>query len=184
MNIPKAHHSLDNIDNDNILYQAIVDVPFSDKLHSTSLGLGIVVLLLADHENNALRRIALSQTEMAEGAIKYSVKPFQEIVIPLDYTENILVKAISTKQSQQTSDWAPMFTPELSAEEARLNQAGAGIACSIIYPLVTPIVVKPLGAMIFSYFEPLGSIGEEHRLFMEAYTETVAMKLVHYNANK
>lgn len=178
MDIPNLHHSLDNIDDDSLLYQAIVDVPFSDKLHSTSLGLGIVVLLLADHEHNALRRIALSRTELAAGAVKYSVKPFNEITIPLDFEKNILTKAISTHIPQQTIDWADLFAPELTADEARFNQAGAGIACSIVYPLIETGKNEALGAMIFSYFEPLASIGEEHRLFMEAYTEAATLKLV------
>lgn len=158
-------------------YQSIVDEPFLDRLQSTTLGLGVVVLLLADHDHNALRRIALSNTEMAAGAVKYSVKPFHEIVIPLDHMENILVKAIHTQKPQYTIDWANMFSPVLSADEARLNQAGAGIACSWTYPLVRPGEEKAFGTMIFSYFEPLSNIGREHREFMKGYAHDVASKL-------
>lgn len=177
MDSDRIHHLLDSAPDDATFHQFIVDAPFQNRLYSTSLGLGVVVLLLADYEKNALRRIALSNTEMAAGAVKYSVKRFHEIVIPLDYTDNILVKAIATKRSQYTIDWATMFNPVLSPEEARLNQAGAGIGCSYAYPLLTSKDARPLGTLIFSYFEPLGAIGRDHRIFMKTYSDAAAEKL-------
>lgn len=170
-------HSLDDPIGSDALFQTIVDTPFSDKLHATELGLGIVVLLLADRANNSLHRIALSDTELASGAVEISAKPFHEIVIPLDYRDNILVKAIETQHYQQTEDWSVMFVPELTPEEARFNQAGAGIACSVVYPLISKNGASALGAMIFSYFEPLDEIKSLHHQFMKAYAETVAHKL-------
>lgn len=158
-------------------YQEIVDAPFQDKLHSTSIALGVVVLLLADYENNALRRIALSNTEMADGAVNFSVKPFHEIVIPLNFESNVLIESLKSKIPQQTEDWAVMFSPELTPEEARFNQAGAGIACSVIYPLLTEASETPLGALIFSYFEPLDHIDEAHHEFMKEYSNSVALKI-------
>lgn len=170
-------HSLDDPIGSDALFQTIVDTPFSDKLHATELGLGIVVLLLADRKTNSLHRIALSNTELASGAVEISAKPFHEIIIPLDYKQNILVKAIDTHQPQQTEDWSVMFAPDLTPEEARFNQAGAGIACSIVYPLLSPDRSQALGAMIFSYFEPLDEIKQPHHTFMKAYADTVAKKL-------
>lgn len=181
MNYSSIKRSLDEVEDTAELFQAIVDTPFGDKLHATTLGLGIVVLLLADYETNSLRRIALSNTEMASGAVKYSVKPFHKIIIPLDYTDNLLVKAIATRLVQQTEDWSVLFNPDLTPEEARFNQAGAGIACSIVYPLHTDIASPPLGAMIYSYFEPLDNIGDPHHRFMTMYSSTVAEKLKSVN---
>lgn len=174
-------HSLDQPDSDESLFRAIVNTPFTDKLGATKLGLGISVLLLADEENATLDRIALSDTEMASGAVAYSAKPFHEIRIPLDYTDNLLIKSFHSKQYQVTEDWAPLFVPELTPEEARFNQAGAGIACSIVYPLLPFDAKRPLGAMIFSYFEPLSSISARHHAFMRTYTDTVAAKLAATN---
>lgn len=71
-----------------------------------------------------------------------------------------------------------MFVPELTAEEARFNQAGAGIACSVIYPLIAFGGNTPFGAMIFSYYEPRSSLAQQHHAFMKAYADTVAAKLV------
>lgn len=177
-------HSLDDTQDTSTLHSAVVNVPFSDKLRATELGLGIVVLLLVNDNNDTLDRIALSDTEMATGAIEISTKPFHEIRIPLDSEENLLVKAVRTHQYQITEDWADMFIPELSPEEARFNQAGAAIACSVMYPLVSFEDSRSFGAMIFSYFEPMASITEKHHSFMKAYADTVAAKLVSSSADR
>lgn len=174
-------HSLDEPQSADALYRAIVNTPFTDKLGATKLGLGICVLLLVNNENGTLDRIALSETEMASGAVAYSAKPFHEIRIPLDYRENLLIKAVDKKEYQVTEDWAPMFVPELTPEEARFNQAGAGIACSVVYPLVPFEAKASLGAMIFSYYEPISSITSRHHRFMKTYTDTVASRLSSLN---
>lgn len=175
-------HSLDEIQDSNELFQRVVDTPFTDKLKATELGLGIVVLLLINHKSATLDRIALSNTEMASGAVAISAKPFHEIRIPLTATENSLIKAITSHKPQFTEDWAPMFVPELTAEEARFNQAGAGIASSAMYPLLSFEGHEAVGAMIFSYFEPLSSLSDTHHAFMRIYAETVAAVLLRSRA--
>lgn len=170
-------HSLDESDSTTSLYSAIVNTPFTDKLRATEYGLGIAVLLLVNEANGTLDRVALSDTQRAKEAVEISAKPFHEILIPLDHEENILIKAVQSMQPQFTEDWAPMFVPALSPEEARFNQAGAGIACSAIYPLITFENQKVIGAMIFSYFEPIPSLTEVHKSFMKLYADTVAAKL-------
>ncbi len=160
----------------NELYKAIVNIPFDNRVQSTNLGLGIVVLLLSNPENKTLDRIALSDTELAAGAVKMSAKPFHEIKIPLDQKSNILIQAIQSQRYTKTTDWATMFTPVLTAQEARFNQAGAGIDCSVVYPLLVQNATdsSAIGAMIYSYFEPLNHISKAHHEFMESYTTIVA----------
>ena len=170
-------HSLDEADTTDSLHSAIVNTPFSDKLRATELGLGIVVLLLCNKDDGTLDRIALSDTERADQAVEISAKPFHEIRIPSDYQKNILIKSIDAKEPRFTQDWAHMFTPVLTDEEARFNQAGAGIACSAIYPLVPFGATDAIGALIFSYFEPLQSLTNVHRDFMKLYADTVVAKL-------
>ncbi len=158
------------------LYKAIVNIPFDNRVQSTNLGLGIVVLLLSNPKNNTLDRIALSDTDLAAGAIKMSAKPFHEIKIPLDQKSNILIQAIQSRHFTKTTDWATMFTPVLTAQEARFNQAGAGIDCSVVYPLLVQGSndSSAIGAMIYSYFEPLSHISKAHHEFMKSYTTIVA----------
>lgn len=165
---------LDNAQNDKELFEAIVNAPFLNKRYTTQLGLGIVVLLLVNKATQTIDRIALSKTEQAEGAQKYSVKPFREIKIPVRYQQNIIARTIETNESHITDDWQYMFVPELTSEEARFNQAGAGIGCSVVYPLPG---ARDGGAMIFSYYEPPESIRSEHRAFMAAYASLVASSL-------
>lgn len=171
-------HSLDEHQTRESIRKAIVNTPFTDKLRATELGLGIVVLLLVNEIRKTLDRVALSDTDRASGAVAISAKPFHEILIPLGYKDNLLITALDTLEPQFTEDWADLFAPELSPQEARFNQAGAGIACSAIYPLVPFASKKAKGALIFSYFEPLSTITDTHEIFMKIYADTAAAKLV------
>ena len=156
------------------LYAKIVNAPFTFKIETTHLALGIIVLLLADKADGLIHRIALSQTEMAAGTVDVSVKRFEDIKIPLNYEQNIIAAAIRTQKPQITADWAYLFAPDLSADEARLNQAGGGIASSIVYPLPE---VGDGGALIFSYYQYLDRIGQTQNSFMERCSAMVADEL-------
>lgn len=159
---------------DKQLFSKIVNLPFADKKTSAILGLGVVVLLLVNKKTGTIDRIALSDTEPAFGAVTYSVKPFKDIKIPLTNRENYLGVAIRTRRPMMTSDWKDMFVPTLTAQEARFNQAGAGIACSVIYPLNN---ARGGGALIFSFYEPLNRIGQDHHTFMKNYSLLAAKAL-------
>jgi hypothetical protein len=148
----------------------IVNAPFHDRLRMTNYGIGIVVFLQTNHKTNTVDRLALSDTDPAKGAVRMSAKEFKEIKIPRDHTENIIVKALDTNKPQYTSDWKYLFTPELSAKDARFNQAGAGIDCSFVYPIIDQ---KNEAALIFSYFEPFREISHEQREFMAGYAKLV-----------
>lgn len=160
--------------NDKQLFDKIVNLPFHDRKTSAILGLGVVVLLLVNKKERTIDRIALSNTEQAHGAVNYSVKPFKDIKIPLDNRDNYIGIAIRTRRPMMTADWQHMFIPALTAQEARFNQAGAGIACSVIYPLIG---ARDGGAMIFSFYEPIGRIGQDHHNFMERYSALVTKAL-------
>lgn len=163
---------------DDELFDLIVNAPFSDRRISTLLGLGIMVLLLVNKKTRTIDRIALSDTSLAKGAVRMSVKPFHDIKIPLNYRGNFIAEAIRSERYQQTSDWQYLFAPDLAPEEARLNQAGAGIACSYVYPLVD---ARAGGALIFSYYLPLDKIEREHHEFMRRYSRIAAKALQNNN---
>lgn len=157
--------------NDKDLFETIVNAPFKNKLHTTTIDLGIIVLLLVNKKTKTIDRIALSKTEHAEWAIKMSPVPFHEIKIPVNNKQNTIAKAIKTGVPQKTTDWKYLFVPALAPEAARFNQAGAGIACSFVYPLIG---VRDGGAMIFSYYQPLDHITKKHTSFMDKYALLVA----------
>jgi hypothetical protein len=160
--------------NDQQLFKAIVNAPFDDKRRAALLGLGIVVLLLVDKQKRTIERVALSDTELAHGTVRMSVKPFKEITIPLGYHGNFIAEAIRSNRYQQTSDWQYLFAPALTAEEARLNQAGGGIGCSFVYPFPE---ARHGGALIFSYYITLDKIGREHHEFMRGYSRLTSKSL-------
>lgn len=154
---------------DKRLYDAIVNAPFQDKLKMTMLDLGIIVLLIVNKKTGVIDRVALSDTEPAKGAVQISEKPFNDIKIPMDYSGNIISRAVKFNRPYETADWRYLFAPALSPESARFNQAGAGIGCSVVYPLKE--ARKNGGAMIFSFYAPLPSIGPRHKSFMEIYSK-------------
>jgi|GEM_PF-771672 len=156
------------------LKSAVVNAPFQSPATSVAIGLGIVVLLVESPDKKTLNRVALSNTEQAHGATKTSVKRFSDIKIPMKDENNILVKALHTGDWQQTSDWTDLFTPALTSEEAKFNQAGAGIGCSIVYPISTK---AGKGALIFSYFIHPSEITKRHHTFMKKYSRMVTKSL-------
>ncbi len=151
------------------LNQRIVDGPFTSKMLATTLDLGIVVFLQVDGAKKTIQRIALSNTEQAKGARSVSAIPFHDIVIPLDDEENIIATAITTGKYTLTEDWQYLFTPALTPDEARRNQAAASIECSIAWPLSS----GDGGALIFSFFQPPEFISDEHLEFIQAYAQLV-----------
>ena len=154
-------------------FKAIVNTPFTDKLVTTQLGLGIVVLLLNNEATGTIDRIALSETFHAEGADNMSAKPFKAIKIPSDFEDNIIAKAVRTKRPQHTTDWKDLFVPGMTATDARFNQAGAGIECSYVYPFN----YNSGGALIFSYFVIPEKIGDSQLRFMKAYASLTGSTL-------
>ncbi len=154
-------------------YQAIVDAPFADPLTATKLDLGITVLLLVNQENKTIDRIALSKTEQAKKTLQMTAKPFHEIRIPVNHPTNIISQAIKEHSPQHTEDWQYLFVPELTPQQARFNQAGAGIECSMVYPLNIP----EGGAFIYSYYQPYGNLTKTHKEFMTAYTNRISWLL-------
>lgn len=163
--------SIQSAKNQNEQNQLIVNTPFDYKLASALLFLGIIVLLEVDDDGTSIKRIALSNTELANNTTKVSVVPFSEIKIPLNNKQNIISKTIRTQKCHDTIDWKFLFEPALTPEQARLNQASGGIAYSAVYPL------KEVGkgaALIFSYFQYPQEIGRAQHDFMEQYSNLVA----------
>jgi hypothetical protein len=156
------------------LYSTIVNAPFSTHLKGQPLGLSIVVFLLVNKKRKTIQRIALSDTEAAKGALEYSVKKFHEIEIPLNDKNNTIVQVVKNSNPETVTDWEFLFTPALTAEEARFNQAGAGIATSVVYPLNN---VSDGGAIIFSYVLPSANITKQYHNFMHKYVELVGKAL-------
>jgi hypothetical protein len=163
-----------DIAEDNELYSSIVNSPFKDKKMAALFHLGVVVFLLVNKQDKTIDRIALSDTYSAKGAVLVSAKPFKEIRIPVNEEKNIISKAIKTGEPQLTHDWKYLFVPELTAQDARFNQASAGIGCSAVYPLIGNF---DGGAIIFSYYQPPEKIGAEHHDFMNTYAKLVSNRL-------
>lgn len=158
---------------DKELFKLIVDAPFTYRVETALMFLGIVVLLLVDKKSGQVDRVALSDTEFAKNTTNVSVVPFKEIKIPLTYRKNIIAEAIVSGKPQDTTDWKYLFAPAMNPAQARINQASAGIAYSAVYPFSA----REGGALIFSYFQYAGQIGDIQKSFMEKYVNIVNKRL-------
>lgn len=159
---------------DSELFNTIVNAPFqTNQMETALLFLGIIVLLLVNKETGQIDRVALSNTELAHNTETVSAIPFIDIKIALNHRSNTIAQAIATGEPQQTTDWKTLFTPALTAEQARINQASGGIAYSAVYPLQA----RDGGALIFSYFQYSQSIGRSQSAFMERYRAIVEQYL-------
>lgn len=170
----KLKEILSNSNNDKELFLNIVDAPYVDKPKTALMSLGLIVLTLVNKKTQMIDRVELSSTDFKDGAFSITPKNFYDIKIPYENKENYIAIAIKTGRPMATTDWKDIFIPDLNPEEARFNQAGAGAACSVIYPLVG---ARNGGALVFSFYEPINKIGKEHHMFMEKYARLVASEL-------
>lgn len=138
------------------------------------LGLGFLSFVLVNRRTRTIDRIAISQTDMAKGALDITVRPFRDLKVPIGYKGNAVAEAIRSGRYQQTNDWDYLLKPSLKPEEARLNQAAAGIASSYVYPLTNS---REAGAVIYQYFITLDKVENVHREFMFRYTKLVSQVL-------
>lgn len=156
------------------LATAIVNEPFTFQYDMVAMGIGIMVFLMVNPKTGIVHRVALSRTHLAEGTLRMSDKKFEDIDIPLTESNNIIAKAINDNEPQVTEDWKYLFMPALSAEQARMNQAGGGIACSFVYPVQFDQGSHTgQAALIFSYYKYLDKVGQLERTFMQGYAETI-----------
>jgi hypothetical protein len=172
MDLDRLHGALAAAETKNV-YATIVNAPFEQRVAAAFLFLGIMVYLRVNPRTNTIDRIALSNTELAKRTTDVSVVPFEEIKIPLGQADNIIAQAIERQHPKDTTDWKFLFDPALTAEQARINQANAGIAYSAVYPLAT----GDGGALIFSYFQYDQGLGQAQRDFMAAYAAMVDERL-------
>lgn len=161
--------TLANYRSESDLNNRIVNSPFYDILLATNIDLGIIVLLKINPETETIDRMALSETELAEKAVKVSSKQFSDIKIPISYHQNLISSVIKSKKYKMTEDWASLFSPALTPNQARLNQTNAGIECSIVHPLSE----GDGGALIFSFYQTQASINSEHIDFVTRYSKIV-----------
>lgn len=159
---------------DEDLYDKIVNGPFQTLIQA-ELGLGTVVLLLDNEKSGYIERVALSSTPSADGAMSASAKPFNDIKIPRDHQQSAHVQALHTKKPVVLSDWHDMFTPALTAEQAKDNQTAAGIATSVVQPFYGAAAQN--GTIIFSLFGDSSELTDSHREFFEWYSSLVSTRL-------
>ena len=149
--------------------QAIADALFQTDI-AIDFEIGAVVLTRLNVADNMIDRVALSRTPPAVGAVRASTKQFESIRIPADAKENALARCIAGGKSEIVTDWYELFTPALSAQEARDNQAGAGVMCSVVNSYAGK---ESSGALIFSLLCGAEEVGSEHLAVFNEFANLV-----------
>lgn len=152
------------------LTKLIVEEPIKQQVPTALMFLAFIVLLVVNHKTGMLDRVSISDTELAQNTFDVTAVPFEDIKIPMDDPNNLYVRAVKTGEPTDTTDWYFTFTPAMTGDQARINQASAGIAYTAIYPLK----FKKGGALSFSYYQYEGHVGREQAVFMKEYTKIVS----------
>jgi signal transduction histidine kinase len=145
------------------------------QLGYLQLGYEVIVLTLLDEKQNHLRRIAISQTEAAAQFLKASPIPFQDIIIPLSATDNLLVKAIVSKQKYVTEQVSDVLYPAINREWVNDFQESLHIKTSIVYPIQAKD--KVLGSLIFSLSKDQKKITPYEWSILESFVGAVGIAL-------
>lgn len=146
-----------------------------NELGELKYGYDAIVLTLLDTQQNQLKRIAISQTEVAAKFLNSTPIPFQEIVIPLSAVNNLAVKSILEGKVQTTSRMSEILCPGLPLEWVDHLQEKLGTKTGLVFPLSAR--EKNLGALIFSLNKGKNKISKEEWTILETYVGTVGIAL-------
>lgn len=138
-------------------------------------GYEVIVLSLLEEEKNALRRIAISNTQSAEKFLEATPIPFKDIIIPLSATQNLSVRAIRERKMFVTNEVADVLLPALSHEWVDGFQKTLGIKTTIVYPIVAKD--KVLGSLIFSLSKEKEKITDEEWSVLDSFVGAVGIAL-------
>jgi signal transduction histidine kinase len=136
-------------------------------------GYEIVVLTLVDQQDQTLKRISVSQTKKAMEALKLLTIPFHQIVIPLSYKSNTLIKVIDSQIPAVSTYWPDILSPAFTEEEALLIQQKLGIQASLIYPIMAKGI--SLGSLIFSMNKPVNAVSSEEKELLRGFSDMVGL---------
>lgn len=154
--------------------QKVVNIILT-QLGYLNFGYQVIVLSLLDSENKWLKRIAISRTESASKFLEASPIPFKDIIIPLDASENILVKAIQERKMFWSTEVADVLYPAIPREWVSNFQKQLGIKTTLAYPVMAKD--KILGAMIFSLNKEKSKIASDEWAILESFVGAVGIAL-------
>jgi len=145
------------------------------ELGYVNYGYEVIVLSLLEQDKKVLRRIAISNTQSAERFLKATPVPFKDIVIPLDASENLSVRAINERKMFVTGEVSDVLLPALSREWVEGFQKTLGIKTTIVFPIIAK--EKVLGSLIFSLSKEKEKISDEEWSVLDSFVGAVGIAL-------
>ena len=152
------------------------------ELGYLKLDIKAIVFTLVDREKGIVKRVSVSPTEEVRQILSVSPERFEEIEIPINAKENLLVKVIETQKASLTHDLSDVFVPVGKRETWRNVQKDVGIKSSLVFPLLAR--GKSIGAMIFSVGNKEEEITPYEKEVIKGFVNTVAMAVENVNLNE
>ena len=137
------------------------------------LGYRIIVLTLVDEKKKVLKRVSLSQTAEAARALEASAVPFEDIDIPLDSENNLLIKTLKDQKPRSTHYWPDIFSPVLTPTQALKNQKASGIKTSMLYPII--VKGKAIGVVIFSMVKSEKEVSSDEKDLIQGFGDVIGL---------
>lgn len=131
------------------------------------------VLALINDSNKTLERVAISKTSGGTAALESLQIPFEKIVIPLDYKENLCIKALDDRRQYATGTLHDVLRPAISEENSLEVQRKMGTRISIINPLYSHD--KPIGVFIVSMSKTQDELTAFEKELIKKFSESVGI---------
>lgn len=151
--------------------QTIANAPFEQTAEAALLFLGMISFFIVDEAERLVKLAAVSRTEQYELAVtSFNFEP-DNYELSLDEDEsNDIVRAVTKGRPIDTTDWKSLAHHASDPAQSRLNQASAGIAYSVAYPVGRPC----RAVLLFCYFQYKEKLGQPQTDFMRDYSRLVA----------
>lgn len=139
------------------------------------LGFTAVLVSLIDESTRQLFTAAITQSPTIIQAIQLTGKPLNELVIPMDFPDNLIVNAIKSNQRQITSNLLDIVDPLVSQATADEMENITGIKTIIIFPLV--LGNKKIGALTVGLPKKVDDLSRAEKETLDQLIDVVAIAI-------
>ncbi|MFA6519179.1 MAG: ATP-binding protein [Candidatus Shapirobacteria bacterium] len=134
-----------------------------------------VLISLVDPDGQSLRPSAITKSESIQNAISIINKPLSELIIPLDYRNNLVVNAVKTNERQITSNLLDILDPLVPQDPADAIAKIVNINTLIIYPL--SINNKAIGAMTLGISKEIDDLSRGEKETLDQLIDVVSIAI-------
>ncbi len=159
---------LEDLDFDSVI-QKISDIIPNELKFATG------VLAILDEKRGVLKRVAASNTQQANEAIKILSTPFEKIEISISDPNNIMAKAIREAKPFYSSDVYDVLGPVIPREEAAIVQKIMSTKTTLAYPIL--LKKNAIGVFIASTKKHYHELTPFELTIMDSFVNLIGLAL-------